>query len=62
MDLNGNDNYTLEPFTGISENSYTVVLGASNAVLDGITIEGGNSDGVLVAGDPPDIVGGAWYS
>jgi hypothetical protein len=60
-DLNGNDNYASDPFTGISENSYTVVLGANNAILDGVTIEGGNSDAAFDSGapaDPADRVGG----
>jgi len=45
-DLLGNDNDNVaynEPTRG--ENSYTVIVGASDAVLDGFTISGGNSNG-----------------
>jgi len=37
-DLNGNDGPN---FTNVGDNSYTVVLGANGAVLDGFTITGG---------------------
>jgi hypothetical protein len=39
-DLNGND----VGFTNNSENSYTVVKGATGATLDGFTIQGGNAN------------------
>lgn len=44
-DLNGNDNYASQPFGNISENSYHVVRGATDATLDGFTLQGGYADG-----------------
>jgi uncharacterized repeat protein (TIGR02543 family) len=41
-DLNGDDGAN---FTNNGENSYHVVLGATGAILDGVTISGGNANG-----------------
>ncbi len=42
-DLSNNDNYTT-PGTTLDENSYHVIEGANNAILDGVTIQGGKAD------------------
>lgn len=56
-DLNGNDNYGTTPAGNISDNSIHVVRGG-NARLDGVTIQGGNSNG---AQGTPDSVGGGLF-
>ncbi len=43
-DLSGNDDYET-PGTTLDENSYRVTRGANNAILDGVTIQGGNRSG-----------------
>lgn len=63
-DLNGDDNYTNNPWTGIAENCYHVFyhpLGLNlntTAVLDGFTISGGNAD----SGYDPHYLGGGMYN
>jgi uncharacterized repeat protein (TIGR02543 family) len=49
-DLNGDDS----GFTNNTENTYHVVMGATGAVIDGVTISGGNAN----AGNPYDRGGG----
>jgi parallel beta-helix repeat protein len=50
-DLNGDDNYSVSPWTGTSENCYHVFYHLSGldltsyAILDGFTIKGGNANG-----------------
>jgi hypothetical protein len=49
-DIDGNDSQTpiitdLTTVTGITTNSYNVVTGANNAILDGFTITAGNANG-----------------
>ncbi len=45
-DLLGNDNANVHPYEFTrQDNSYLVVIGATNATLDGFTITGGNDDG-----------------
>jgi hypothetical protein len=44
-DISGNDNYSDADFSDVEENSYHVVTGASQTILDGVTIIGGNADG-----------------
>ena len=56
-DLSGNDNYTT-PGTTLDENAYHVIEGASNATLDGVTIQGGNAD----SGTFPNDRGGGMYN
>ena len=60
-DLNGNDNYSVSPWTGTSENCYHVFYNpsglTSSAVLDGFTIKGGNANG-----DSPHNDGGGMYN
>ncbi|MHC4655994.1 MAG: Ig-like domain-containing protein [Planctomycetota bacterium] len=51
-DLNGDD----DGFTNNSENSYHVVTGEDNTILDGFTISGGNADD-----SQPDNSGGGIY-
>ncbi|MGV3523364.1 MAG: FKBP-type peptidyl-prolyl cis-trans isomerase [Candidatus Sericytochromatia bacterium] len=45
-DLNGDDNYLDEETADLAENAYHVVAGASGAILDGFTIQGGTANGL----------------
>jgi hypothetical protein len=49
-DLNGNDDYTVEPFANLSDNSLRLIRGADNAILDGVTVQGGGQGTLSGAG------------
>jgi hypothetical protein len=56
-DLSGDDNYTVTPWTGMTENSYHVIYHpkgfcmGTGTIMDGLTIQGGNANGSTADAD-----------